>query len=95
MEHIKLLFSVFSILLICSCSGVQKTKTTASAGIECSDPRPEMCTREYAPVCAVKSNGIQCIKAPCPNTDHVTFSNGCTACADLAVQSYQMGPCKD
>ena len=56
--------------------------------VECKDPRPEVCTREYKPVCARKDNGIRCVTTPCPSTDKVTASNACTACSDKAVLGY-------
>lgn len=49
---------------------------------ECSDPRPEMCTRDYNPVCGKDAYGAW-----------KTFSNGCTACADETVVGYRAGKC--
>ncbi len=95
MKPIKLLFAVFSFLIICSCSNAQQDQPEAPAKTACTDPRPEICTMEYAPVCADKLNGTQCITTPCPDTDQVTFSTGCSACADLDVQSFQPGVCKE
>gem|GEM_PF-1926194 len=60
---------------------------------ECKEPRPEMCTKQYDPVCADKDNGIRCIKAPCPSTDQVTYGNACDACADKDVYGYVAGEC--
>ncbi len=60
----------------------------------CSDPRREMCTREYRPVCAEVDTGVRCIKAPCPSTEKKTYSNACTACADKKVMSHRPGACK-
>ena len=45
----------------------------------CTDPRPEICTAQYDPVCA----------------GGVTYSNGCAACSDAAVQSYVQGACSE
>lgn len=95
MKQINSFFVAFSFLIICSCSNAQQDQSEASLKTECTSPRPEMCTMEYVPVCADKHNGIQCIKAPCPDTDQVTFSNGCSACADLAVKSYQADACEE
>ncbi len=60
----------------------------------CTDPRREMCTREYRPVCADVDTGIRCIKAPCPSTEKKTYSNACTACADKKVMGHRPGACK-
>ena len=48
----------------------------------CEDPRPEMCTMHYAPVCGVLDGG-----------DKKTYSNACTACSDHAVTGYTDGAC--
>jgi hypothetical protein len=61
----------------------------------CDDPRPEVCTTEYNPVCAEVDTGIRCIKAPCPSTERETFATGCTACANTNVIGYFPGACED
>ncbi len=48
----------------------------------CQQPRPEMCTRDYRPVCAAIVDGA-----------NKTYSNACTACSDPAVISYIPGAC--
>ena len=66
------------------------TNTSTTDGlIKCKDPRPEVCTREFRPVCAKKDNGIRCVTTPCPSTDDVTYSNACTACSDPDVIAYK------
>ena len=50
--------------------------------IICEQPRPQVCTREYNPVCATLDDGQ--IK---------TYATGCTSCADVNVQSYTPGAC--
>jgi len=62
---------------------------------QCVEPRPEMCTREYRPVCANKDTDIRCFKAPCPATENVTYSNACEACADPKVISYVPEACEE
>ena len=49
----------------------------------CEEPRPEMCTREYRPVCGVQENSLA-----------NTYGNACTACADKQVVYYIPGACK-
>ena len=61
---------------------------------ECHELRPEMCTREYRPVCAKRDTGVRCVTTPCPSTENVTKSNACTACSDVKVYGYTMGACK-
>ena len=48
----------------------------------CTDPRPQICTREYNPVCARLTNGKD-----------KTYATGCTACSDIKVVSYTLGAC--
>lgn len=50
--------------------------------VKCSEPRPQMCTMDYRPVCAELSGG-----------SHKTISNGCTACSDANVSGYRDGVC--
>ncbi len=61
---------------------------------QCTDPRPQICTREYRPVCATKDSGIRCVTTPCPSTKKVTYSTGCVACSDSKVFGYVMGACQ-
>ena len=50
---------------------------------ECVDPRPEICTMDYRPVCGQTSDGAKKL-----------FSNGCGACADASIASYRPGLCE-
>ena len=52
------------------------------SGTQCSEPRPQVCTMEYAPVCATLAKG-----------GTADYSSGCNACADDAVSSYEQGQC--
>jgi len=61
--------------------------------IQCKDPRPQVCTREYKPVCATRDTGVRCVTTPCPSTELVTKSNACTACSDKKVYSHVPGAC--
>ena len=60
---------------------------------ECKSPRPQMCTKEYRPVCATRDTGVRCVTTPCPSTELVTNSNACTACSDEKVFGYIPGAC--
>ncbi len=48
----------------------------------CKDPRPEVCTREYVPVCGRLAGGAR-----------KTYGNACTACSDRQVMDYTPGEC--
>lgn len=49
----------------------------------CKDPRPQICTMQYIPVCAQLKDGS--VK---------TYASGCSACADPEVRSYKKESCK-
>ena len=51
--------------------------------VACEDPRPEICTLDYRPVCAVHDDGSES-----------TASNGCGACSDPTVIGYRKGACE-
>jgi len=58
--------------------------------IACPENRPQMCTREYRPVCAwLDTTRIQCDKAPCA----FVASNKCVACSDANVRGFSEGEC--
>lgn len=48
----------------------------------CTDPRSEICTREYVPVCGVKADGTM-----------KTYGNKCEACAFIEVIGYYSDEC--
>ena len=50
----------------------------------CSEPRPQMCTMDYRPVCAQMMDGSS-----------KTYSNGCTSCSDPNVSGYRDGACEE
>lgn len=93
------LFSMITItLLMISC---QDNKPTASPKpttpvdnfTKCSEPRPQVCTRDFRPVCGQVDTGVRCVTTPCPSTEKKTFSNACTACADPKVHGYWLNAC--
>ena len=46
--------------------------------VPCMEPRPQVCTQDYRPVCAELQDGS--VK---------TFTNGCSACSDPTVIGYR------
>lgn len=58
--------------------------TQSPDAIPCTEPRPQVCTMEFAPACAVLSSG-----------GRKEFSSPCSACADPAVTGYVSGPCPE
>lgn len=51
----------------------------------CPDPRPEVCTRDYRPVCGYAPDSAM----------GTTYGNDCEACADPAVEGWLPGACPD
>ena len=51
--------------------------------VSCPETRPEVCSQDYRPVCAVLQDG-----------SFKTYANGCNACADPAVTGYREGACE-
>lgn len=83
------------ILMVNACASSPKDQQqTKVAPVACSEHRPQICTREYLPVCATRDTGIRCITTPCPSTEQVAFGNACTACADSKVSEYRSGACQ-
>jgi len=64
--------------VVSSGTGMKEPGVTA-----CTEPRPQICTMQYLPVCATLKGGV--IK---------TYSSGCSACSDTKVISYKPGKCK-
>ncbi len=78
----------FSAALACTgvlaaCTAQSPTEDAAALRM-CEEPRPEVCTREYRPVCAVLYDETW-----------ITASTGCTACAREDVKGYLSGACGD
>lgn len=48
----------------------------------CPEPRPEVCTLDYNPVCGYKSDKAS-----------KTYSNGCSACSEKEIVGYKNGEC--
>lgn len=68
------------LMAVVACSSSNKVPDKAGA---CEEPRPQMCTREYKPVCGVQENSIA-----------KTYGNACTACSDEKVVFFLQGDCK-
>jgi hypothetical protein len=84
---------VLSCAAIAGCAKGQMQTETAEAQIACTNPRPEMCTKEYMPVCASEDSGIRCVTTPCPSVELKTYGNACDACSNPKVTGYRPGSC--
>jgi hypothetical protein len=58
-------------------------KANGDSFTRCTEPRSQICTREYRPVCAQLQTGVS-----------RTYPTGCTACADPDVAGYVGGACE-
>jgi hypothetical protein len=72
----------------CGCEPINQTGKLKAT--DCTDPRPDYCTKEYNPVCGQVQ--IQCIRAPC-NPIMQTFGNKCEACSNRLTISWMPGAC--
>ena len=81
--YFMLITACFLLQLGCSAKvGVNETQPDKIAKQICPEPRPEMCTQQYDPVCGhLKEGGSR------------NYSNWCTACSDISVESYSPGEC--
>lgn len=82
------------LLVLASCSANEISQVPANA-VQCSDPRPQICTMDYTPVCATRDNGVRCITTPCTSTEMATYANACGACADVRVFYHVPGACDE
>lgn len=93
-----LLAGLVALAIACSrpASDAPPGDTAGPAGgyVECVAPRPQVCTREYRPVCALRDLGVRCVTQPCDSWETKTFGNACTACADGAVSGWRPGECE-
>ena len=84
--------SLAAALLLGACATSPETEMPADA-VACVDPRPQICTMDYTPVCATRDIGVRCVTTPCQSTETATYANACGACADARVYYYQAGAC--
>ena len=82
------ILSVLVVFCLMGCAAVteeqQSTLRENKKLIICTDPRPEVCTMDYRPVCGERKDGS--LK---------TYANGCNACSDHEVIEYIEGECRE
>jgi len=76
------LLLTFSLIGCTSKSADGGSETTALT--ECAEPRPQVCTMDYRPVCGQDRDGAW-----------KTYSNACGACSDATVLGHRPGSCED
>jgi hypothetical protein len=62
---------------------------------KCKEPRPELCTQEFRPVCGKVDTGVRCVTKPCPSSENKTYPNACTACTDPKVYGFWKTLCPE
>jgi len=85
--YILILFVICSMAGTALAGGYQEEGASEKSGEEqvltiCEEPRPQICTMDYRPVCAQLEDGT--LKS---------YSNGCTACSDPVVTAHREGAC--
>jgi hypothetical protein len=91
-----LLVAILTLGASCSRSAGDEASAGAAGGyVECVVPRPEICTKEYAPVCGLRDTGIRCVTEPCDTWETKTYGNACSACADGGVYGWRPGECEE
>ena len=81
-----LIVVVLTNFLVAACSREPATGEGATADPEltaCTDPRSQVCTAQYDPVCGYLGGD-----------NPKTFSNACMACADAGVSGHRPGACE-
>lgn len=76
-----------SVVLASGCQSIDSAESsrTPSGLTMCTEPRPQICTREYRPVCAwIPESG-----------SWNSYSTGCVACSDQKVAGYKDGACRN
>ena len=74
-----------AVLYLAACSAVLGCNTSpppASLDKYCQSHRPQMCTREYRPVCGLNMQN-----------QWQNFGNGCSACATAGIKGYNEQAC--
>ena len=80
-----LLVSLSLLSIACATTADEKNEYNEPGALDlilCEEPRPQICTREYNPVCGTLQDGST-----------KTGSTGCTSCSDTDVVGYKMGVC--
>lgn len=71
-----------TLVLLAACSANTPAPVQSLTTNQCSEPRPQVCTLEYNPVCGELAGGTR-----------TEYSSPCNACAHDAVIRYIPGKC--
>ena len=70
-----------------------KSKGPVNDFVVCTEPRPDICSQDYGPICGQVSTGVVCVTTPCPSTKTIPFANGCVACSSKDTIGYWNRTC--
>lgn len=70
-------------ILVSSCA-LPGARTLPDGATACGEPRPQMCTMDYRPVCGLRHAAAD-----------RTYGNACAACADPDVIAHVPGVCDE
>jgi len=84
--YTRLPIAALALISVTACSSTAETTPVERPAdwTECTDPRPQVCTFHYLPVCGFDADGNQ-----------ATFGNDCSACADPKIIGHVPGACPD
>jgi len=91
--HLFRLIALTVSITACASPNLSNESKTKPELIVCPEQRPQICTMDYRPVCATRDTGVRCVTAPCPSTEQKTYSNACSACADVKVFGHIADEC--
>lgn len=73
-----------TVVTACTTADSANEDASATSGITaCKEPRPQICTAHYDPVCGLHENG-----------DFKSHANACSACSVASVSGYRPGACE-
>ena len=64
-------------------SVVEETVSSRPVLVACEEPRPQLCTMQFDPVCGLTADN-----------QYKTYSNACSACSDASVSGHSPGACE-
>ncbi len=64
-------------------TAVEETVSSRPVLVACEEPRPQLCTMQYDPVCGLTADN-----------QYKTYSNACSACSDASVSGHSPGACE-
>ena len=64
-------------------SAVEETVSSRPVLVVCEEPRPQVCTMQFDPVCGLTAD-----------SQYRTYSNACSACSDAGVSGHSSGACE-